>query len=336
MDTATAGAIAGAFRLGALVRDPVYVTRGAMGEVWRFDTDAGAWAVKALFSWAEYAARPADVIVQLAALEAGISLPRPVVIEGLAVLEVEGLLHRAYEWVDLDDQLVAPVSHATAESAGGTLARIHALGLPWPPDGSLGLGAVGAADEPDIDRWYTEPPAPGVLADLAARAAAQSRPWGAELLGLLPLVDDLVDTVAGEHDPPIVCHRDFNLQNVVPRAGSGGLVVLDWENAGPLAADEELASALLDFCTRHGSIGRDVASAFLFAYAAAGGTAVLRGSESFAMTVHTALNFVRVLAGQALDDPPHRDFAEATLAGLLGAYLPGLAAAIPALVSTSP
>lgn len=38
-------ALAERFALGALRGAPGYVTRGAMGEIWRLDTARGRWAV---------------------------------------------------------------------------------------------------------------------------------------------------------------------------------------------------------------------------------------------------------------------------------------------------
>src|ERR1700734_571283 len=56
-------ALAEIFSLGRVLSIPGYVARGAMGEVWRFETSAGRWAVKWQFPWAPAEPRPRDVAV---------------------------------------------------------------------------------------------------------------------------------------------------------------------------------------------------------------------------------------------------------------------------------
>jgi hypothetical protein len=83
--------LAGRFSLGAVITEPEFVARGAMGTVWRLETGAGRWAVKWLFPWSPADPRPADVAVQIAAAAAGIPLPPPVLLpDGAAVIRIGG------------------------------------------------------------------------------------------------------------------------------------------------------------------------------------------------------------------------------------------------------
>lgn len=283
-----------------------------MGEVWKVLTDGGAWAVKALFPWAVSEPLPRDVDVQLAALESGIALPRPVVHHGSAVVTVESRQYRAYEWVELAPPVQPPAPAAVAHEAGSILGRVHTL--PITVDG-------------DVDDWYTTTPDPSTLAELADAARSADAWWGAVLGSSLPLVAGLRDLVAIDHSPPGLCHRDFDVSNVVPATGSNALVTLDWENVGPLPQDQELASALLAWCTSSGAAEPRAIDAFLDGYRAAGGSVVVR-PESFSMAVCTSLNFLRVMAEQSLDRDEHLDYADARLEELLLSSLPNLLASI--------
>lgn len=321
-------AVLDAFGLGSLQATPTYVARGAMGEVWRVETRDGRFALKALFSWADYPERPADIDVQLAAAAAGVPIPRPVLVGGgggVGVVEVDGGRFRAYEWVDLGRPLAAPVPVATAAEAGDILGRIHALGLP--------LEATAAPGDHMVDEWYRTPPSKDRLVALARAGSGEGRSWAPIVIAMFGAIDELLAQVGGEVAEPIVCHRDFGLENVLPAADGSGLVVLDWENAGPLPPDQELAAALLEFSTGAGTVDREAVDAFLAGYARGGGTAVIHGPSSFAMAVYTALNYCRVLMEQSLDDDRHRDFAETTLLDVLGRYLPNLMAALSVLAS---
>jgi Ser/Thr protein kinase RdoA (MazF antagonist) len=156
---ATWRALAERFGLGPVTADPVYVTRGQMGEIWRLETTSGRFAAKWLFPWAAAPsdARPADVATQLAAAAAGIRLPMPVMApDGAAVAEVHGQPARVYEWADLGPPLTTPVSATVAAEAGRLLGLLHGLAL--------------EADEP-VDPWYLTVPAGDEWADVARRAS---------------------------------------------------------------------------------------------------------------------------------------------------------------------
>ena len=126
-------ALADMFSLGRSRGIPGYVARGAMGEVWRFETSGGSWAVKWQFPWAPAEPHPHDVAVQRAAATAGIPLPRPVTTaDDAAIVQLGGRSARVYEWADLGPPLAVPVAPETAAEAGRLLAGCTACGSRWP------------------------------------------------------------------------------------------------------------------------------------------------------------------------------------------------------------
>ncbi len=297
-----ARSVAAAFELGELDASPIYVDRGAMGEIWRIDTAAGSWAVKAPFEWDPPPFLPEDIHVQLTASKAGIPLPRPALTSaGHAVAEVNSRLFRAYEWVDLAPPLEQP-SVAHAAEAGRILGTIHSLPLQTvQPVDSWYLTA------PDADRW----------SGLIARAETAGADWLETLVMHLELLADLADFVRhAQSGPPVVCHRDFDPSNVIPDL-SGRLVTLDWENAGPLDPAAETAYALLAWTGTDGQPDDRSASAFLDGYTTASGTMPSLSRDSFSVAAATHLNFLAVMADQALDHGPHRSFAEMQVTRLL-------------------
>jgi aminoglycoside phosphotransferase (APT) family kinase protein len=297
-------ALADRFDLGRIRGDASYVARGAMGQIWRLRTGAGDWAVKWQFPWAPTDARPADVPLQLAAAAAGIPLPLPVVApDGAAVVRVRDEHARVYEWMDLGEPVPPPVPEAIAAEAGRLLGLLHGL-------------AIHAAGP--VDPWYTEVPGAGCWAGLAGQAAAAGVSWASRLAAAQPLIADLSKWAGPPSGrPAIACHRDFNPDNVLPAAGTGRLVVLDWENAGPLDPARELGYAVFTWCTGNGRFDRSAADALLAAYAQASGAAAAPGPGFFGTAVATHLNVLRVMAERALTEPDHRGSAEEFIASLL-------------------
>jgi Ser/Thr protein kinase RdoA (MazF antagonist) len=297
-------ALAERFDLGMVRGTPAYVTRGAMGEIWRLDTSRGRWAVKWQFPWAPAEARPGDLQVQAAAARAGIPLPRPVMTpDADAVVLIEDRHARVYEWVELDVPVRPPAGKATAEEAGRLLGVLHRLAIkPGTP----------------ADTWYTRAPSPDAWSGLVGRAVCAGAAWAAELAAASPLIAELTAMiVAAPEHPLIICHRDFSPDNVVPRAAGGQLVVLDWENAGPLQAGRELGYVLLAWAAAGPRFDAAAAEALLSGYAAASGSDPRPDAGFFATAVASQLNFLRVMADQAISDPAHRDYAEEQIASLL-------------------
>ena len=292
------------FGLGQITAEPAFVARGAMGQVWRLETAGGRWAVKWLFEWAPADPLPADVAVQLGAAEAGIPLPLPVVApDGTAVALVGGELARVYHWADLAEPLTPPVAPAVAAEAGRLLGLLHRMAL--------------ASAEPD-DPWYSEIPAAGSWAELSGRATSAGAAWAPALLAARGLITELSARVEPPGTGPrIICHRDFNPDNVLPAAGSP-LMVLDWENCGPLEPLRELGYAVFCWSCGAGSFSQAAARALVAGYAAATGGEPDLGAGFFSTAIAAHLNVLHVMAGQALADPARRSIAEEFIASLLG------------------
>jgi Ser/Thr protein kinase RdoA (MazF antagonist) len=307
-------ALAELFGLGRVDVPPAYVTRGAMGEVWRLETAAGRWAVKWQFPWVSTEPRPADLAVQRAAAAAGIPLPRPVTTpDDAAVVPVDGRPARVYEWADLGPPLTVPVPPAVAAEAGRLLGLLHGLRLP----------PVGPPDP-----WYTEIQPDSYWPGLIARATAAGAPWAGRLAAAAGLIAGLgARLVAPAGQPLLTCHRDFNPDNVLPAAADGRLLVLDWENSGPLSPVRELGYAVCTWCAGGGRFDPAAADALLASYTSAAGSAPALGPDLFGTAIATHLNVLHVMAEQWLAESDHRGYTEAFIAGLLDRDLGDVAAA---------
>ncbi len=274
--------VADAFDLGRPSGTMALVARGELGRIWRVETTAGRWAVKELVRGGDEAPARADVDFQEAARSAGIRMPRPVVAPDGRVLHAVGAGDRqvdvrAYTWVDL----AGHAHRVPAIDAAAILGRIHAMGY---------------RDDRPVDPWFVEMPSADRWVRLLHTADEARVAWLDELEFLVPRLlegDSLVPSA--RHRPTIRCHLDFNPENVLLDA-AGIAVVVDWENSGPAAAEQELASALAEFVPDPAGT-----SAFLRAYRDAGGTATLRDRSSFAMTLAVQANLVAWYAARALD-----------------------------------
>ncbi len=305
--------LAGRFGLGRVLGIPAYVARGAMGEIWRLETSGGCWAVKWQFPRALVQPRTADVPVQMAAAAAGIPLPRPALTpDGEAVAQVGERYARVYEWADLGPPVEPPAAEQTAAEAGRLLGLLHGLALP--------------CAEPD-DPWYAEVPPTRDWAALADRAAAAGMGWAGQLADAGERIAGLSARASVPRRPGrrIVCHRDFNPDNVVPASSGGHLIVLDWENAGPLDPACELGYALFAWSAGHGRVSASAITALLDGYAAASGTDPVLGPGMFATAIAAPLNFLYVMAEQAITDPGQRDYSADQVSGLLRHDLDDLA-----------
>jgi Ser/Thr protein kinase RdoA (MazF antagonist) len=283
-----ATAVSDAYALGRPIGAPTFAARGELGRIWRMETSSGTWAVKEVFRPGSEEEARADVAFQSAALAAGIPMPRAIVgrdgrvLATLPAAEPSAAAERTtavrvYSWVDLAE----PARAASARDSAAILGRLHALAYP---------------DDGVPSTWFTESVPPARWHAALEAAAATDAPWRAAFEALVPeLVAGEPVIRAGRHAPTIRCHLDFNPQNVLADA-SGRPVVVDWENSGPAAAEQELASVLAEFVP-----DPDGAADFLAAYQAGGGTATLRDRSSFAMTLASQANLVAWYAERALD-----------------------------------
>jgi len=291
------GWVAAAFDLGRPTSPLTKAARGELGIIWHLVTDRGEWAVKELlFPEGETGS---DVVLQLAALEAGLPLPRPILTGAGSPLAREGeALARVYEWVDLDPDRSCP-----PEAAGRLLAGVHGLGAP-----------------PGESHWfYYRPLGSEGWNSLRHRAgSAADHDWGsllADLVGQLQQAEE--DWVTGQPPGPsaVQGHMDFNADNVRMRRG-GGPVILDWENAAATDPAHEVAMAAVEFLIGAGPPGNDgsdtgapsrsgrgtdlgAAVAFVDSYREGGGRFEPTGPEVFAMAFVCQAHLLDLYSGRA-------------------------------------
>ena len=272
--------VAAVFGLGRVREPPGFGARGELGEVWRLTTDRGTWAVKRLFTAAEPSTGE-DVDFQLAALVAGVSLPRPVrAVTGAAVaVGPDGIGHRVYEWVDF-----AAGGRVDPAVAGALLGRIHSLA--WPAT--------------EVQPWHREPPPVEFWSALVAAARGADAPWAGRLEERVADIVAGVEATLGAAEEAgagglIRCHLDFNADNVLIDR-DGRTWVIDWENSGGAFASQELAQAMVEFGGSDGTHGQ-----FLAGYASSRGPGRLSGLGDFAMAFVVQANLLAFYARRWLD-----------------------------------
>ncbi len=259
------------FGLGDPTAEVVEAARGEGGRIFRAETTAGTWALKKLFDPEEAGDVDLQASLMSAVAEEGVCVPIVVRSQAGTVLRVVGGgTWRVFEWIDI-------AGTPGAEDAGATLARLHRAS--W------------RSEEP-TDPWFVRRTVGGSWEELASQARGQS--WEPVLRRLVP---DLIalDAVAedAEMPPRVVCHRDFHMSNVV-LDGRQRVVVLDWDNCGPLAPEREVgcALALLE--------SGDAATQFLTGYRRAGGEFEPRGLNTFATAAAVWGNYLGLCAMRAL------------------------------------
>lgn len=270
LDSSHADAVAAAFGLGTPMRLTGPVAHGRLGSIWRLDSDRGRFAVKESRVAPEAAEVAADAAHQAVFRKAGVPMPRLVpATDGAVLAEVEGTLLRVYEWVDVagEDRGLDPAA------VGRLLAALHQVRID--------------TAEP-VEDWYTTSLGTEGWATVVDELRSAGAPFAERLAALVPDVLD-VETVLAAPGEVQVCHRDLWADNL--RAGvDGGLVVLDWENAGPANPSHELGMVLFEY----GLDEPDRWRALHSAYVDAGGPGRLREPSDFTMLVAQQGQITRV------------------------------------------
>jgi hypothetical protein len=218
------GRVAARFELGQPVREPVQVSGGLSNQLWRLDTDDGAFAVKRMVVNADLPTLVENVeaafTVERRAWAAGVPMPEPILepSSGHALARVDDALFRVHRWVDGSPGAGSPVEVA------GLLARIHAAGHA---------------------RWTRMP----------NQSWAADR-WGAELVELTHRVESGPDRVL-----VLDSHGDLDQKNTLRRV-DGTLMALDWDAAGPVGAVHEAVGVALDWSDVQPSVFAEAIQAY--------------------------------------------------------------------------
>lgn len=260
------------------------VTRGALGQIWKLTGNDTSWAVKELlFGGTEEQVRQ-EVALRNATESLGISAPRFLANrDGLHVSQLDGSAMKLYDWVAGTE--ADPTDPDVLSWCGRTLALLHRAG-------------EGATETPHV--WYEQCPGAADWTALHEQVRRAGVPW-ADTLGRF------IDTQAPElarhvsPSPPgelVISHRDVQPQNIL--VGPAGPTLLDWDNAGPVSAERELAQVVHVWAGGN-DFSADAARQLVRAYVEAGGPATVKSVDSFSMLFATALNFVQVQAECAID-----------------------------------
>jgi Ser/Thr protein kinase RdoA (MazF antagonist) len=285
--------IAGRFHWGTAV-SMTPAAEGAMGQVWRLETEAASYAVKELY-WAEDpVAEEATAVRQIMFCEraraAGVAAPANLRADsGQHVIalpqELGGGLIRAYEWIE--GQPVTSADAGIAAWAGRTQAVIEALGaLPG---------------DQEVDPWSYRAPSKDTWDALADRCEQAQKPWTDQLREVLPRFVALT-AMTGPPDPAdlFVTHTDFQPQNVLVD-GEGRFVLLDWDDAGPSTPARALGQLINNWHIHGSTVDHDGLRQTMAGYRAAGGTATITDVSVFGESVCGYLNYVHAQCELSLD-----------------------------------
>ncbi|MET7689527.1 aminoglycoside phosphotransferase family protein [Streptomyces sp. NPDC005483] len=277
--------IADAYGLGAGTWSMTPVTRGALGQIWKLSGNGTAWAVKELLLEKDVPDVGAESALRGAAEALGISAPRllPDRTGAHVVRLPEGSWVKLYDWVE--GTAADPSDPETLSWCGRTLALLH----------KAGEDASGTPSD-----WYERCNPASDWAELLGKVERAGLSWAAELGRFVATTAvELARHVSPSRPGDVVTsHLDMRPQNVL--VGPGGPVLLDWDNAGPVSAERELARAVYVWSGGN-RFDADAARRLARAYRDAGGRAAIKGLDAFSMLFATDLNYVYAQADCAVD-----------------------------------
>ncbi|GAB2623547.1 hypothetical protein Aab01nite_16800 [Paractinoplanes abujensis] len=230
---ALAEQIANRYGLGAVAAMRSLARPDEMGRRWLLETGQGRWAVRTVDDVYPVTDGEENTRFQEAALQAGVTLPRPVrSLDGRVVERIGGHRWRVYTSVRSGPPLAAPVSATVTRTVGELLAIVHGLRFP-------------AAE---ICPWNNRRLSTRSWAELAGLATAKGAGWAPVLTAALPALAEL-ESIGDGHAAtaePVMCHNNFTPGNVRVD-GSKTLVVSGWEHAAGLPPQWELAAVLANW-----------------------------------------------------------------------------------------
>ncbi|HVF32378.1 MAG TPA: phosphotransferase [Acidimicrobiales bacterium] len=212
-----------------------------MNTLWRVRTAQGTFAVHRMRPRPGLAARcDAVLLVEQAAARAGVALAPPVPDPRsgrAAVVLDDGHAVVVHGWIGAEPVDVDRSPPVLYRRLGASIARIHGLGVELPPSSER---------SPSEADWH----------ELARAAARRGLPWAAGLDAAAAELVDALDTVdrwdRSSGEPTVPGHRDLTAANVLDLAGTP--VLIDWEDAGSVAAGTELGRTALDNVGRDGTL----------------------------------------------------------------------------------
>ena len=282
------GVVCEQFALGALVGVRAEL-HGGVNRLLHVETSSGHYGVHQLLGIpveVDAIDRCERILgLELAALHAGVRLPRPVRTHGgAAALTLEGqagvvTVHEWYDAAQVDDSVRCL---SLARSLGWSVGQLHALSIPPTP-----LPGDVLARRLSMHDWL----------DLAAQARSRGLPW-ADLLGgaaaELGRAADRLDEIAHASSVRSVwSHRDLTSMNVL--ADENVAVLLDWESSGPVLTSAEVGRTALDHFSVEGGLDHDLVAAFLGGYADAAELPAL-GPDWCWLWIHGCLVFAEQCA----------------------------------------
>lgn len=264
------------------------VTRGALGQIWKLSGNGSSWAVKELLFGCDERQVEREAALRNAAERLGVSAPRLFPDRtGAHVAQLPsslgGSFVKLYDWVDGTE--ADPSDPEILGWCGRTLAILHRAG-------------EGTSEQPSS--WYERCPQAADWETLHKEIRRAGMPWSEALARFIATsAAELASHVTPSGPGDVVTsHLDMQPQNVL--VGPAGPVLLDWDNAGPISAERELARAVYVWSGGN-RFDADSARLLVRAYVDAGGPAVIKGLDSFSMLFATDLNFVHVQAECAVD-----------------------------------
>jgi hypothetical protein len=302
-----ASLIARAFAIGTPVGALTPAGGGNINELFRLTTDrgaaaGGAYAVKVMNpepTDGDFVARIERAFrFESTAHAKGIACPQPIATAAgdcLARIPRDGapdVLVRVHAWVDGVALQQAVHPPATAARIGAIIADTHALGIP--PDDAH-------------EQWLRDFSVAHWEA-LTQRIERSQFEWAWLYRAMLPdvvAIESLVTAARADGGRRIMGHRDADAKNFI-QTPDGALLLVDWDQAGPVVPQHEVASLAL----RWGGVvlgepSPSVVRAFLDGYREGGGHREPFRPTDCAGFVNAMLGWYELNARRALGESPH-------------------------------